>query len=202
MKKVLNILMVMAAVLLFAGCQKSQIEAQTEAQTDENGIEFGVIAPTEHVEYKEPSTEVVNPEGAKGPGDAVIKGDAYEFYPEDKKPQATEEAYVDVRYYYVTKAGIREDFEALPGTTCTAEGLIGILVSDGVLAEGTEMISCESDGTAATVTLSGLEGQFPGATKEQLAQCVANTLIDNLFLDNVTVVAGDEVMGPLELRMR
>lgn len=200
MRKILNIAIVLAAVLAMTGCKPSVIEAQTEVQTGENGLPMGVIETQPTTEFKKPSLEYVVPEGAKGPGDAYVVGDEYEFYPEDRKPTGTETPVVQVRYFYVNAQGIGEDFDVVEGTECTAEDLIGIMVADGCLTEGTEVISYEQDGDNASITLNQLAGQYAEATKDQLAQAVANTLTDNLFLEKVTVVEGETTYGPLEYK--
>ncbi len=198
MRKILNIAVVLAAVLAMTGCKPSVIEAQTEVQTGENGLPMGVIETQPTSEYKSPSLEYVVPEGAKGPGDAQVVGDEYEYYPEDRKPEGTETPVVQVRYFYVNAQGLGEDFDVVEGTECTAEDLIGIMVAGGCLTEGTEVISFEQEGDSATVTLNQMEGQYAEASGEQLAQAVANTLTDNLILDTVTVRVGETAYGPLE----
>ena len=198
MRKILNIAVVLAAILAMTGCKPSVIEAQTEVQTGENGLPYGVYETHETMKYEKPSLTYVIPEGAKGPADSYVEGDEYQFYPEDRKPKATETPLYQVKYFYINSEGLVEDFDAIEGTEVTAEDLVNILVVDGCLAEGTELVSFEQEGDSATVTLSQLEGQYAQATGEQLAQAVANTFTDNLILDTVTVRAGEAAYGPLE----
>ena len=189
---------VMCVSVMLAGCKKSTITAQTEAQTNPDGSVIGQIEKQETTHFQTASYEYVIPEGAKGPGDAYIVGDPYEFYPEDRKPQATENPIIQVKYFYVNAEGLIEDFDIIEGTECDAQDLIDILMNDGCLMEGTEVVSFESDGEQAVVELNQLEGQYQKATEEQLAQAVANTLTDNLYLDYLTVKVGDKTFGPLE----
>ena len=198
MRKILNIAVVLAAVLAMTGCKPSVIEAQTEAQTGENGLPYGVYETHETMKYEKPSLTYVIPEGAKGPADSYVEGDEFEFYPEDRKPQETEALLYQVKYFYINSEGLVEDFDVIEGSEVTAEDLIDILVVDGCLAEGTELVSFEQEGDSATVTLSQLEGQYAEASGEQLAQAVANTFTDNLILDTVTVRVGEAAYGPLE----
>ena len=197
MKKLYLIFLTAMLALSLAACKQSTIKAEVNA-TDPEGNAY--VATTAETTKFEPIThEYVIPEGATGPGDVTLYGDEYDNYPEDKKPQKDTEPVCQVRYFYIGAEGLKEDFDVIEGKTdCTAEELIELLVNDGTLKDGTEFISYEGDENSGTVEISMLKGAYVKATKEQLAQAIANTLCDNLYLDEVTVIADGETYGPLE----
>lgn len=199
MKKILNIMLVLAAIALLSACKPSTIEAQTEVQTNEAGLPYGVIETHETMKYEKPSVNYVIPEGAKGPADSYVEGDAYKNYPADKMPVEDDTPRVEVRYFYLNSEGMHEDFDVIEGTdTLTAEDLFDILIVDGCLSDASELVSFEQEGDTAVITVSALDGMYEKATPEELAQAVASTFIDNFGLDTATIKVGDELYGPLE----
>lgn len=194
MKKTISAALLLLSAAMLSGCKASEIEIETKADMPQAGI----IETQPTTAYKKAEVEYVVPEGAKGPGDAYIVGDEYEYYPEDRKPKGEEVQEVQVRYFYVNSKGIGEDFDAVEGTECTAENLMQVLIEDGCLAGSTEIISYEQEGDNGILTLSELTGVYENAAPEQLAQAVADTFIDNLFLDTLTVNVDDKTYGPLK----
>lgn len=198
MKKLVLIVALLAAVMLMAGCQRSKIVIE-----DTEFVPEGVIlsAPNMSTEAMTtaPTSAYTIPEGATGPGDVTLGADAYAGYSDDKKPQQTGEI-IQVRYYYVNSKGLNEEYDVLENKDCNAENLNELLIGTGVLVDGTEVANFETDGTNATLTLNKLEGQSSYATAELLAQALANTYIDNMNLDTLTVIADGETYGPLEFK--
>ena len=183
MKKTIGMIILIAAAAMLAACAKKE-EAPAEATTAAATIPYETYA-------------TVVDENASGPaGISVV--DAYHNYSEDKKPGETGPV-VQVRYFYVSGDGIHEDFDIIEGKTeCTAEDLIALMQSDGVLTDASAVVSYDSkNGTEATIELSAMDPVFSYVSEEELAQAVANTLIDNLFLDKITIKVGDRTYGPL-----
>ena len=186
MKKLFYIL-VPVLIVLFVGCSRTAAANETKA-----------TEPTSKIELI--THEYVIPEGAKGPGDVPTFADTYDNYPEDKRPKETEPRY-EVIYYYVGAKGIGEDYDAIEGTSCSAEDLIHILINGGVLMDGAEVVSyTQDDGENAVLELSRMEPFYEGATEEQLAQAVANTIGVNMEVARVTVKVGDKTYGPLTFK--
>jgi len=197
MKKIIILAAVLAAVMLMAGCQKEEervILEETEFVPE--GYVETIPAETETMTMH-PTEAYSIPEGATGPGDVTMAGDD-DYLPEGFKTEDLGDV-VQVRFYYVNSTGLHPEFSLVEGTDCTPEKLIECLVNEGVLGEGTEVQSYEQNGYDAVVTLNWLVGCSKHATNELLAQAVANTFIDNLNLDTVTVkTLQDESYGPLE----
>ena len=185
MKKMMTICLLAAAAAMLAACAKKE----------EPAAETTKAAPIPYETYA-----TVVDENAQGPGGISIV-DAYNDYPEDKKPAETEAA-VQVRYFYVGKDGIHGDFDVIEGKTeCTAEDLIALLEDDGVLTEGSAVISYDSkNGGEAEIELSAMDPVFDYVTPEDLSQAIANTLCENLDLDQVTIKVGDKIYGPLKFK--
>ena len=185
MKKMMTICLLAAAAAMLAACAKKE----------EPAAETTKAAPVPYETYA-----TVVDENAQGPGGISVV-DAYNNYPEDKKSVETEAA-VQVRYYYVAKDGIHGDFDLIEGkTACTAEDLIALLENDGVLTEGSAVISYDSkNGSEAEIELSAMDPVFQYVTPEDLSQAIANTLCENLNLDQVTIKVGDKIYGPLKFK--
>lgn len=185
MKKMMTICLLAAAAAMLAACAKKE----------EPAAETTKAAPVPYETYA-----TVVDENAQGPGGISVV-DAYKNYPEDKKPAETEAA-VQVRYFYVGKDGIHGDFDVIEGKTeCTAEDLIALLEDDGVLTEGSAVISYDSkNGGEAEIELSAMDPVFDYVTPEDLSQAIANTLCENLDLDQVTIKVGDKIYGPLKFK--
>lgn len=198
MKKLVLIMALLAAVMLMAGCQRSNIVIDDTEFAPE-----GVILPAPNSTTAAAATVATTPytipEGATGPGDVTLGADAYAGYSDDKKPQETGEI-IQVRYYYINSRGLNEEYDVLENKDCNAENLSELLIGTGVLVDGTEVANFETDGTNATLTLNKLEGQSSYATAELLAQALANTYIDNMNLDTLTVIADGKTYGPLEFQ--
>jgi len=195
-KKLVLVMAMLTAVMLLAGCQRSNIVIE-----DTDMVPDGVILPdpNRETEAKEtvPTTAYTIPEGATGPGDVTLGADTYANYDDDKKPASTENV-IQVRYFYINSKGLNEEYDVLEGKDCNAENLNELLIGTGVLVDGTEVVNFETDGTNGTLTLNQLKGQSSYATAELLAQALANTYTDNLGLDYLTVIVDGETYGPLE----
>lgn len=184
MKKLFYIL-VPVLIVLFVGCSRTAAANETKA-----------TEPTSKIELI--THEYVIPEGAEGPGYVPTFADTYDNYPEDKKPKETEPRY-EVIYYYVGAKGIGEDYDAIEGTSCSAEDLINVMINGGVLMEGARVVSYTQNGrTEAVLELEGVEPFYEGATDTQLAQAIANTICENMEVDRVTIRMGDKTYGPLQ----
>ena len=202
MKKISLILTLFMTAAVLAGCgnsNKAETEVQTQASQAVQPPEGAVVVhgketkPAETTKYE--TQPYVIPEGATGPADVTVAPRT--DIPEDKR-KVDEGTEIQVRYFFINSKGLNEEFDLLVNEECNAETLNALLVRLGVLAEDTQVLSFESDGTDATLTLNKLEGLSSYATEELLAQAIANTYTDNLFLDTLTVKVGDKTYGPLE----
>lgn len=181
--------MAMLMAALICGCSQSNIHVKNDAPETSAPVPTTKFVPVTH--------EYVIPEGATGPADVTLHGDEYSNYPDDKKPAETG-AFVQVMYYWIGKDGIGTDFDIIEGSECNAELLTKLLINDGVLAPEVELMSFDSDGKTGTAEFSSLKGYFEDAPAEMVAEAVADTFCENLFLESVTVKCGGETYGPFE----
>lgn len=195
MKKLVSIVMAMLMAALICGCSQSTINVTNEAETDPAGNVYYAPTTAETTKFEPITHEYVIPEGATGPADVTLHGDEYSNYPSDKQPETLED-YVQVMYYWIGKDGIQSDFDIVMGKECTAENLTEVLVNDGVLIEGTELLSFEVNGTEGIAEFNLLTGVYEEATIEQVAEAIADTFCENLDLEQVSVKWVDDVYGP------
>lgn len=195
MKKSVSIIMAMLMAALICGCSQSTINVTNEAETDPAGNVYYAPTTAETTKFEPITHEYVIPEGATGPADVTLHGDEFSNYPADKQPETLED-YVQVMYYWIGKDGIQSDFDIVMGTECTAGDLTEILVNDGVLIEGTELLSFEVNGTEGLAEFNLLTGVYEEATIEQVAEAIADTFCENLGLEQVSVKWVDDVYGP------
>lgn len=187
--------MAMLMAALICGCSQSTINVTDEALTDPAGNQYYEITTAETTKYEPITHEYIIPEGATGPADVTLYGDEYSNYPADKQPETLDD-YVEVMYFWIGKDGIKSDFDIIMGKECNAQLLTELLVNDGVLADGTELLSFDVNGTEATAEFNILTGVYEDATTEQVAEAIADTFCENLLLEKVTVKWVDEVYGP------
>jgi len=199
MKKFIILMAVLTAVMLMSGCQKSTISAEDQ----ELGLSGNIVVnPGEGETVTMHATEEYTiPEGATGPADVTVE-DVQQYYPDNFKTEELGDI-VQVLFYYVNSSGLHQEFSVVDGPECTPEKLVECLVNEGVLGEGTKVMSYESDGDNAVLELNWLVGCSASATPELLAQAVANTFIDNMGVETVVVKETEgETYGPLEYKYK
>lgn len=199
MKKIMSFVLVLTMAMLLAACQSSNIEVGGGPALDgsEDVVKNPSVNQTAAATTAAETPAYSIPADAKGPGDVTLGYDPYADYPEDKRPDPNRKQ-IQVRYFYVNSQGLNEEFDIIEEEKCNAENLNSFMVSMGVLKDGTEVAKFESDGTNGVLTLNQLEGQSSFATPDLLAQAIANTFIDNLALDTMTIKVGDKTYGPLK----
>lgn len=197
MKKFVSMVMAMLMAALICGCSQSNIHVTQAPETDPEGVIVEKTTPAPTTKFTPITHEYVIPEGATGPADVTLHGDEYSNYPADKQPMSTE-ACVQVMYYWVSKNGLKTDFDIIEGDECNAKLLTELLIVDGVLAEGAELVSFDVEDVSAVAELNSLEGYREDAAPEQIAEAVALTYCENLFLESVTIKCGDETYGPFK----
>lgn len=198
MKKLSIILVVLTAAMLMA-CGSSKTEAenpQAAGETSEVSASKQTAAAKQTETTRFETQPYSIPEGASGPADVKIENN--EDLPDDKKSEETTGRIIQVRYYYINSKGLNEEFDVIENGECDAGALNDLMIRCGVLADGTEILSFESDGTNATLELNEMAGQSSYATEELLSQAIANVYTDNLGLDTLTIKVGDKTYGPLE----
>lgn len=197
MKKFSLFLAVVMAAMLMTGCKSSEIKVGSD--DPEIAGDVLVVETTKETESTQYETvEYTIPEGATGPADVKIEANE-DSIPEDKKSESQGNI-IQVRYFYINSKGLNEEFDVIENGECDAAALNDLLIRTGVLVDGTEVVSFESDGTNGTLTLSQMDGQSSYATEELLSQAIANAYTDNLFLDTLTIKVGDKTYGPLEFK--
>lgn len=197
MKKLMIPAAVLAAVMLMSGCQQSVISAEGQGVPAAVGS-AGNTAETEPLTMH-PTEEYTIPEGATGPADVNVE-DPQQYYPDSFKTEKKADE-IQFRFFYVNSTGLHEEFGLIYGPECTPELLVEGLISEGVLADGTEVVSFESDGDNLVLELNQLTGCSEYAVPELLAQAIANTFIDNLNAETAVVKVKDgESFGPLEYK--
>lgn len=198
MKKLTILAAVLAAVMLMTGCRQSVITAEGQNGVPAGNMIAGNTAETQAVTMH-PTEEYTIPEGATGPADVVME-DPQQYYP-DSFQTAKKDNEIQFRFFYVNSTGLHEEFGLLYGEECTPELLVEGLMNEGVLAEGTEVVSFQADGDEIVLELNQLAGCSDSATPELLAQAVANTFIDNLNVETAVIKVKDGgSYGPLEYK--
>lgn len=200
MKKVLNLMTVIAAAAALSACTPSDISsAETTSVPQENVAETQQESemslkdkPT--TEYTIPADAPTGVDGGPGVMETTAVDDSY--YPEDKRSsgETVAEASAGVHaLYMVDDTGVYQQMAEVSGTD--ADALIAAMVENGILAEGTEVSNFSQEGTEAEITLNQLKPVYEKASEKQILACVVNTLTENLDLDSIDVKVGDKDYG-------
>ena len=91
--------------------------------------------------------------------------------------------------------GIYQLFEYVD--EANADSLVAVMTQDDILEAGTEVISFSNEGGDAELELNQLIAGYDSASEDQILACVANTFIENLGLDKLTITVDGETYGPL-----
>lgn len=198
LKRIVTACAALIAAASLWGCTPSNI-----ASAESSPIPEGVIAsegetislkdrPT--VEYTIPADAPTGVDGGPGMMETQALDDS--FYPEDKRAASTdsaEDAGSIVCLYMVDQSGVVQTMADVD--SLDADALIGAMVEEGILADGTEVLSWSQEGTKASLTLNQLTPVYEKAKEEVILACVVNTLTENLDLDSVDVKAGEKDYG-------
>lgn len=125
---------------------------------------------------------------ALGDGPAFHMKETENNLPANKAPNlnAAKEAVISVYVPSEGDKGIYMDFGSVP--VMEAQAIVNQLVEYGVLPQNSSVLSYEAEGVKATLNLVGID-----LSKRRTVVCVANTFLENMNLESITIVAGDEV---------
>ena len=202
MKKLVNLLLIGAAVILAAGCTPSTVNNQ-ETQFIPEGAIVGTDSQetTWHMPETSKYTIPENAETGENGGPGAMETTAFDFsqYPEDKRPVAAEpgdENTTLIIIYRQGDLGMVQDFDAVD--VCDAASLNASLEKNGAFKEGTEVedFSVDDDGTGHLV-LNQLN-IYSARDKSVVLAGIANTFIDNLGVKKLEITVGDEDCGEFE----
>ena len=207
MKKIKDIFVLMTicmAALAFSACGSS---SETEAAADmtepsaavvgdilsQTTPASGIISSTDST-YSIPADAPTGVDG--GPGVMATQPTTMNpNYPEDKQVIGAPEEGTMVCLYAAANYGIYQLFEYVD--VCEADSLVEVMTQDDILEAGTEIVAFSNEGGEARLELNELKAGYDSASEEQILTCVANTFIENLGLDSLTIVVGGETYGPM-----
>ncbi len=160
---------------------------------DETEQAQGVLDPTDST-YSIPADAPTGVNG--GPGMMETQPTTINpNFPEDKKYVGEPEEGTMVCLYAAANYGIYQLFEYVD--VCDADSLLEVMIMDDILESTTEIVAFSNEGGDAVLELNELTAGYDSATEEQAVTCVANTFIENLGLNTIEIVVGDQTFGPM-----
>lgn len=200
MKKGSVLMAAFLAAAAMTACTPSDISSRESSAVPE-GVEMTKentqtmsIKDKPTVEYSIPADAPTGVDGGPGVMETTAVDDSY--YPEDKRSGGTEtqsEGSV-VCLYTVDDTGITQTMADVPALS--AEAIITAMVDNGILTQGTKVLSYAQDGDSASLTLSELGAVYTDAKTEEILACIGNSLTENLGLESVDIKVGPTDYGP------
>lgn len=188
MKRFVVELLIGILLVLLAGCSPSNIQ-----QSNDTNLQ-GLIVPDdltgdmtlpETSEYVIPADAETGENG--GPGAMETTAADYSYYPEDKQPSETVDNGILVILYVPRSGGIFSTFDFVD--TLDEDSLMEVLVNNNTITDDVTLESFEmaEDGNSASIIISNATSVYEAASEEEVVTAIANTFIDNLGLDTVSL---------------
>lgn len=203
-KKIFTFTMICAAALVFSACgSSSETEAASDMTEPSAAVVGDILSQTTEAEGIISSTDSTYsipadaPTGVNG-GPGMMETQAATInpnYPEDKQVVGAPSEGTMVCLYAAANYGIYQLFEYVD--EANADSLVSVMTQDDILEAGTEVISFSNEGGEAELELNQLIAGYDSASEDQILACVANTFIENLGLDKLTITVDGETYGPL-----
>lgn len=166
-----------------ADASKETSEAATTKAAETTAAEATSVSASEE--------STTSPALGNGPG--MNMKETENNLPENKKPDpnVAKEALVSLYLPNDGEKGIYMEIEAIP--SLEPQELINKLVEYKLLKENASVLSYEADGTKASIDIAGVD-----LSDNRQMVCVANTLLENLYLDTITITSNGEKAASTE----